>query len=171
MISAQRISPQGGSLRVIAQKAGGRRTEDGSVQALIEVEKDLGLDQAATVSSFGDRIANLGKKLRELIGSLKATGKSIAAYGAPTKAVTLLSHFRIGAESLDFAVEDNPLKHGRFLPVSHIPVVSTEELYARRPDMTLVLAWNFAAPIMAMHRRYVEEGGRFILPMPDPRIV
>ena len=85
--------------------------------------------------------------------------------------MTLLTHFGIGLESLDFIVEDNPLKHGLYLPVSHVPVVPTEELYARRPDFALILAWNFAAPIMAMHQRYANEGGRFIVPMPDPQIV
>jgi hypothetical protein len=138
---------------------------------LIALEKRLGLDQPATIAAFGQRIAILGKKLRTLIGSLKAAGKSIAAYGAPTKAVTLLSHFGIGSESLDFVVEDNPLKHGRYMPISHIPVVPTQELYSLRPDFALLLAWNFAAPIIAAHRRYIEQGGRFVLPMPDPRVV
>lgn len=171
LVAVQRISPQGGSIRVMAQKAGGRLKEDSSVSELIRLEKSLGLDEAATIAAFGERIGRLGGKLRDLIHSLKVAGKSIAAYGAPTKAVTLLSHFGIGAESLDFVVEDNPLKHGRYLPISHIPVVPTEELYTRRPDLALILAWNFAAPIMAMHRRYVEEGGRFILPLPDPQVV
>jgi hypothetical protein len=106
-----------------------------------------------------------------LIRSLRVQGKSIAAYGAPTKATTLLTHFRIGADSLDFAVEDNPLKQGLLLPLSHIPILPTAAMYERHPDFVLILGWNFAEPIMAMHRRYTESGGRFILPMPDPRIV
>lgn len=171
LISAQRISPQGGSIRIMAQKAAGPLKPDASVGELIALEKSLGLDRAETIRTFGEKIAKLGEKLRSLLGSLKSEGKSIAAYGAPTKAVTLLSHFGIGAAELDFVVEDNPLKHGLFLPVSHLPVVPTEELYLRRPDYALILAWNFAAPIMTMHRRYADQGGRFIVPMPDPRII
>lgn len=138
---------------------------------IVAMEKTLGLDRADTLTAFGDRIARLGERLRALLGSLKSQGNSIGVYGAPTKAVTLLSHFGIGAESIDFVVEDNPLKHGRYLPVSHIPVVSTDELYRRRPDYALILAWNFAAPIMKMHPRYADEGGHFIVPMPESRIV
>ena len=171
LLAVQRVAPQGGSIRLIAQKCGGRFAPDGSVEVLVALERSLGLDQPATVAAFADRIRLLGEKLRALLASLKGAGKSIAAYGAPTKAVTLLSHFGVGAESLDFVVEDNPMKHGLYLPISHIPVLPTEELYRRKPDYVLILAWNFAESIMAMHRRYADEGGRFILPMPDPQIV
>lgn len=171
LLSVQRVSPQGGSLRVMAQKAGGRFRADHTADDLIALERSIGLDRVETISAFGERIAKLGEKLRGLLASLKAQGKSIAGFGAPTKAVTLLTHFGIGAESLDFIVEDNPLKHGLYLPVAHIPVVPTEELYARQPDYALILAWNFAAPIMKTHQRFVDRGGRFIVPMPDPSIV
>jgi C-methyltransferase C-terminal domain len=82
-----------------------------------------------------------------------------------------LSHFGIGAESLDFIVDDNPLKQGLVSPMSHIPVLPTEELYRRRPDFVLILAWNFAVPIMEAHQAYVAQGGRFILPIPEPHVV
>jgi SAM-dependent methyltransferase len=171
LISAERVAPQGGSIRLLAQKAGGRFVPDGSVEDLVGVERALGLDRPETISAFGERIRALGERLRASLASIKAAGKTIAGYGAPTKAITLLSHFGIGAESLDFVVEDNPMKHGLYLPISHIPVVPTDELYRRRPDYVLILAWNFAEPIMAMHSRYAAEGGRFILPMPEPTIV
>jgi hypothetical protein len=171
LLSVQRVSPQGGSIRVMAQKAGGRLQRDDSVADLIALEQKLGLDKAQSLIGFGERIAKLGEQLRVLLTRTRGEGKSIAAYGAPTKAVTLLSHFGIGSESIDFVVEDNPLKHGMYLPTSNIPVVPTGELYVRRPDYVLILAWNFAKPIMAMHERYAAEGGRFIIPMPEPRIV
>ena len=171
LLSVQRVSPQGGSIRVVAQKRNGPRRPDDTVEALITLERRLGLDRAETITRFGDRIAVLGMRLRELLSSLKSQRRSIAAYGAPTKAVTLLAHFGIGRETLDFAVEDNPLKHGLHLPVAHVPVLPTAELYARRPDFTLILAWNFAPAIIAAHQRYVDEGGRFVLPMPEPQIV
>lgn len=170
LLGVQRVSPQGGSIRVMAQKAGGPHRPDGSAEALIALENEMGLDRAETIAGFGDRIAELGRRLRALVGSLKADGKTIAAFGAPTKAVTLLSHFGIGAETLDFVVEDNPLKHGLFMPLSHIPVLPVSALYERRPDYALILAWNFAEPIMARQQDFAAQGGRFIIPMPEPRI-
>jgi hypothetical protein len=170
LLGVRRISPQGGSIRVMAQKKGGRHQPDGTAEELIALENRMGLDRAETISDFGVRIQKLGERLRALVGDLKAQGKRIAAFGAPTKAVTLLSHFGIGAETLDFVVEDNPLKHGLYMPLSHIPVLPTAELYERRPDYALILAWNFAEPIMAAHRKFAEQGGRFIIPMPEPRI-
>lgn len=171
LIGAQRISPQGGSIRIMAQKGGGSRVPDASIASLIGLERSIGLGEPSSLVAFGDRIAALGERLRALLRGLKVEGKSIGAFGAPTKAVTLLTHFGIGSDILDFVVEDNPLKHGKYLPVSHIPVVPTEELYARYPDYGLILAWNFAEPIMARHQRFVDEGGRFLVPMPDPKIV
>ncbi|MCK9403243.1 MAG: class I SAM-dependent methyltransferase [Chitinophagaceae bacterium] len=171
LIAVERISPQGGSIRVMAQKIGGPHQIDNSVAELLKLESDLHFDKAATFADFGKKIDSLGKLLRTLIQSLKANGESIAAYGAPTKATTLLTHFGIGAESIDFTVEDNLLKQGLYMPLSHIPVLPTEELYKQQPDYVLILAWNFAKPIMEMHNKYAENGGRFILPMPIPKII
>lgn len=170
-VGVQRVSPQGGSIRVIAQRSGGPRGNDGSVDALIALEIQNKLDRAETFVDFGRRIDEVGAKLRSLIGALKADGKTIAGYGAATKATTLLAHFQMGRNELDFIIDDNPLKQGLFSPATHIPVLSPEELDRRRPDYVLILAWNFAEPIIAMHQRYANEGGRFIVPMPVPRIV
>jgi SAM-dependent methyltransferase len=170
-IAVRRVSPQGGSIRVIAQKAGGPRRPDGSVERLMELETERGLNDPATLVDFARRIDAVGADLRSLVGSLKARGKSLAGFGAATKATTLLSHFGLGREHLDFIVDDNPLKQGLYAPASHIPVVAADEIYRRRPDYLLILAWNFAEAIMAMHGRYQSEGGKFVIPMPTPRIV
>ena len=170
-IGVQRVSPQGGSIRVFAQPVGGPHQADGSIQALIDVERNAGFDRPETFVEFGHRIDAVGAQLRTLVHGLKSAGKSIAAYGAATKATTLLSHFQIGAESLDFIADDNPLKQGLYAPVSHIPVVAPTELYTQRPDYLLITAWNFAEPIMESQRRYADLGGKFILPMPMPRVI
>jgi SAM-dependent methyltransferase len=170
-IGVQRVSPQGGSIRVVAQKAVGPREDDGSVADLIELEQRNGLDKPETFIRFGRRIDQMGTRLRSLIRAIKVEGKSIAGYGAATKATTLLSHFRLGRDELDFIVDDNPLKQGLFSPAAHISVVAPEELYRRLPDYLLILAWNFAEPIMAMHRQYADRGGKFIVPMPAARII
>ena len=170
LIDVERISPQGGSIRVMAQKIGGPHKIQNSVSEMIKLELDLKFNLAETFSNFDDRINNIGIKLKTLISNLKQNGASIAAYGAPTKATTLLNKFDIGGEYIDFIVEDNILKQGLFMPLSHIPILPTEEMYKRKPEYVLILAWNFAEPIMEMHKKYLENGGHFIVPLPEPKI-
>ena len=112
LIDVERISPQGGSIRVMAQKIGGPHKIQNSVSEMIKLELDLKFNLAETFSNFDDRINNIGIKLKTLISNLKQNGASIAAYGAPTKATTLLNKFDIGGEYIDFIVEDNILKQG-----------------------------------------------------------
>ena len=171
LVSAKRIAPQGGSIRVTAQKKGGPLPVEDSVATLIELERKSGLQSAASFVAFGARLQEIKAKLLGLLRGIRAEGKSIAGFGAPTKATTLMMHFGIGADLLDFIVDDNPLKQGMFTPGNHIPIGPSDLIYQRRPDCLLILAWNFARSIMASHARYAREGGRFILPMPEPRIV
>lgn len=171
LISVERVSPQGGSIRVMVQKAGGPRRPDGSADALIRLEAAAGLHDVARIRSLETRLAAIKLELGGLLRGLRGAGKTIAGYGAPTKSTTLMLHFELGREIIDFIVDDNPLKQGCFTPGTHVPIGPSELIYQRRPDYLLVLAWNFAAPIMAKQRRYQDEGGRFILPMPAPRIV
>ena len=171
VISVERITPQGGSIRVMVQKIGGDIKRDDSVDNLIALEHKLGLDRVNTFSQFKTRINTIRNKLQKLIYSLKKEGKTIAGFGAPTKATTLMAHFGLDETMLDFIVDDNPLKQGLFTPITHIPVLSSEALYDQKPDYLLILAWNFSEPIMKMHKKYSNEIGKFILPMPEPEIV
>ena len=106
-----------------------------------------------------------------LLKDIKSSGKSIAAFGAPTKATTLCYHFGINDTDIDFIVDDNPLKQGLYSPGKHIPVYSSEKIYEKKPDYILILAWNFAESIMKSHNRYKDEIGSFVLPMPEPKII
>lgn len=171
IISAERISPQGGSIRVMAQKKGGKYKRDNSVDQLVKVEQEVGLHKLETFESFGAHILQVKKQLHQLLSQLKQQGKSIAGYGAPTKSTTLLMHFQLGCDFLDFIVDDNPLKQGLFTPGTHIPIYSVEMLFEQQPDYVLILAWNFADPIMRANAKFTEKGGRFIVPMPVPQIV
>lgn len=171
LIAVDRISPQGGSIRVMAQRQGGAIERECSVDALISLENELGLDEAETLYNFDRKISEVRDKLQKLLSSLKDDGKTIAGFGAPTKATTLMAHFGLDECLLDFIVDDNSLKQGLFTPITHIPVLSADVLYERKPDFLLILAWNFAEPIMKMHQKYRDEVGHFILPMPEPEIV
>lgn len=170
LIGATRVNSHGGSLRVVAQKAGGPRTVSPSVSELIDLEKKMGLDRAKTYQQFGNRIEVLKTELMNLLGRKKAEGYNIAAFGAPAKATTLLYHFCIGEGIIDFIVDDSPLKQGLYSPGMHIPVLSSEAIYDKKPDYIIILAWNFAVPIMERHKAFHKNGGKFIVPLPSVKI-
>ena len=171
LIRVERISPQGGSIRVMAQKIGGNFNRDSSVDLLIEIEKKLELNKLQTLLKFDQKINLVKESLHKLLLKLKEDGKIIAGFGAPTKATTLMNHFGIDEKILDFIVDDNPLKQGLFTPISHIPIFPASRIYEKKPDYVLILAWNFSESIMKNHIRYAKEIGSFILPMPEPQIV
>ena len=170
VINVQRISPQGGSIRVMAQKKNGNFKKKSSVKRLIQLELDLSLDKIETFYNFESQINLVRDRLHALIGKIKADGKTIAGFGAPTKATTLMGHFNLDESVLDFIVDDNPLKQGLYTPITHIPILPAEAIYQIKPDYILILAWNFSDSIMKIHRKYAEEIGQFILPMPTPQI-
>jgi SAM-dependent methyltransferase len=171
VISVERVSPQGGSIRVVTQNKGGKFKKDLSVDKLISLEKQLKLNEVSTLVKFYEKINIIKNKLKKLVNDLRSDGKTIAGFGAPTKATTLMAYFDLDKSILDFIVDDNPLKQGLYSPLTHIPILPSSALYERKPDYVLILAWNFAEPIMAAHSSYSQEIGDFILPMPDPQIV
>ena len=108
--------------------------------------------------------------LLDVLGGLTLRGRSIAGYGASHSVTTLLHHFRI-ADQLSFVVDDNPLKHNLYSPGSHLPVLPSAALLERRPDYVVVLPWRFAETITTRNRPFLEGGGRFIVPIPETRIL
>jgi len=170
LIGSLRVSTHGGSLRAIAQKVEGGRPVSRSVADLIALEHKMGLDKAETYRDFGLRIDVLKAELSALLRAKKAEGRTIAAFGAPAKATTLMYHFGIGSEIIDFIVDDSPLKQGLYSPGMHIPVVSSSMIDERNPDDIVILAWNFATPIMQKLENFKAAGGQFIIPLPSLEI-
>ena len=170
LIEAQRVSSHGGSLRGIAQLKGGPNKVGQSVSQAIALEEKLGLDKAQTFRQFGDNINSLKTALGKLLRELKSSGKKIAGFGAPAKATTLMYHFGIGPELIDFIAEDSPLKQGLFTPGSHVPVLPRTAIYEQKPDYVLILAWNFAEPIIKSLKPYTDAGGHLIVPIPKLEI-
>ena len=170
LFAAERISSHGGSLRGMAQLKDGPHKSDGSVEKLVALENELGLDRAETLRQFGDKIDNVKRELKSLLKKIKDEGKVIAGFGAPAKATTLMYHFGIGPETIDFIIDDSPLKQGLYSPGHHIPVYSSKSIEDRKPDYLLILAWNFADPIIKKQAAFIESGGHFIVPLPKIEI-
>lgn len=171
LFDVQRISSKGGSIRGFAQRAAqGRHPVTSRVTELIAEENRRGFNQSAIYHAYDAAISARKAAVAKVVDEARARGKTVAGYGASTTVTTLMWHFDL-AQKLDFLVDDNPLKHGLFAPKCHLPVLPSEELYTRRPDYVLILAWNFAEPIMKRHQRYIAEGGTFVIPLPELKVV
>lgn len=167
LIDAIRVDSHGGSLRGIAKMKGGRLPLKPGVQQLMVEEQRLGLHGTPAYAKLFADIQSRKAELSLLLNRLKSQGKRIAGFGAPAKATTLMFHFGLGPDSLEYIMDDNPLKQELYSPGNHIPVVPSSYLYdAHRPDVVLVLAWNFAESIIKKHEAFTRNGGRFIVPLP-----
>jgi 2-polyprenyl-3-methyl-5-hydroxy-6-metoxy-1,4-benzoquinol methylase len=166
---AQRIPVLGGSLRLRVGRAGRRSAR---LEGLLEAEERCGATRAPCFQAFAERARASRERLRELLLGLRARGHRIAAYGAAGgMATTLLSFLDLPPGTLEYAVDRNQVKHGRFTTGSRLPIHPPSRLLEDRPDFALVLSWNFLAEIMDQQREYLRGGGRFIVPVPTPRIV
>src|SRR4029434_2458685 len=132
----------GGSLRLHLCHAGdGRRPTQPSVSALLRREREVGLDRLATYIDFSDQVRATKRTLLSFLIDAKGRGKSIAGYGAPGKGNTLLNYCGIRTDFVDYTVDRNPYKHGRYLPGTNIPIFPPEKIAATRPDLILILPW------------------------------
>jgi hypothetical protein len=172
LFDVDEIPTHGGSIRVYL-----RHIEDSSkpvsaaVVNLRERELAAGLDRMETYATFADQVMESKRALLELLIQLRRAGKLVAGYGAPGKGNTLLNYCGIRTDFLEFTVDRNPYKHGRFLPGTHIPIHSPELIRQRRPDYILILPWNLKAEIVAQLDYVREWGAKFIVPIPIAQIV
>jgi hypothetical protein len=164
----QPLSIHGGSLRLFVSHQPG---ESERVSAIVAQEERHDLHRAQGYRCFGKRVTGLRSTLRDLLYRLKNEGATIAAYGAAAKGATLINYMGIGRDLVTFVVDRNTHKQGRFMPGQHIPIVGPDHLRTEQPDYTLLLAWNFQDEILEQQADYRDNGGRFIVPVPEPRIV
>lgn len=170
IVDIQERDIHGGSFRVFV-----RRGADAAVPKVVHEflrrEEEMGVHTKPVLEQFARDVAKNRQDLLWLLRKLKHEGKRIAGVSAPAKGMTLLNYCSIGKETLDFVTEKSTLKIGRYTPGGHIPVVSDAELIRQKPDYALLLAWNFADEIIRNLQEYLDKGGKFIIPIPNPRIV
>ena len=165
------LPTHGGSLRLHVCHAASARDVGEALDRVRRAEAEAGLDAVATYADFARRVERTKRRLVRLLGDLKEEGRRIVGYGAPGKGNTLLNYCGIRTDLVDFTVDRNPYKHGRLLPGTRIPVLPPERLDAARPDVVLILPWNLKEEIMRQLDHVRGWGGRFLVPIPEPRLL
>lgn len=166
-----RSRSKGGSIRGFAQRlSSGRRAKTERILATMAEEQRRRIAEPPLYRAFFRAIEQRKEQTLSFLDGALAKGEKIAAYGASTTTTTLLYHFELGSR-IEFILDDNPVKQNTFSPGQHIPVLPSSEIYARRPDIVVVLAWIQADPIIRRHRQFIEQGGRFLIPLPNLEIV
>ncbi len=171
LFKVELINTHGGSIRGFAKLKNSTIPKDNSIKNLVQLEHKLGIDNSQTFVQFYKKIKSIKKKLLRILYQFKSEGKKIGAFGAPAKATTLMYHFGLNKDIIDFIIDDSPLKQGLYSPGLHIPVLSSETLKSEKPDYLLLLAWNFADSIVEKNKEFLKSGGHFIVPLPQIRII
>jgi SAM-dependent methyltransferase len=166
----ERLPIHGGSLRLFVGHRDAHPVQS-SVAELLAEERQKGMNSLGYYHDFAQRVQDLKRTLVGLLHKLRSEKKSVAAYGASAKGSTLLNFFEIGSETLDFIADRSSYKQGRLTPGKHIPIVSPEKLLESNPDYTLLLTWNFAQEILEQQNKYRQRGGKFIIPIPEVKVV
>jgi hypothetical protein len=171
VVDVEQLPIHGGSLRLFAEPRSAGTPPSARLVALRAAEAEWGVGELSRYADFATRVEQLKESLRALLGRLKADGRRIAAYGAAAKGATLLNYAHVAGETLDFVVDRSPHKQGHYMPGVRVPIRDPRELVAAMPDYVLLLAWNLADEVMAQQAEYRARGGRFIVPVPEPRVV
>jgi SAM-dependent methyltransferase len=171
LFDVMRTETKGGSIRAFAQPMStGRRSKSERLKTLIAEEERRGITKPQIYHAWFAAIERHKQEVLSYLDAAILSGKTVAAYGASTTTTTLLYHFELTSR-IAFIVDDNPLKQGLFSPGAHIPVLPSEELAARKPDIVVILAWIYADPIVSRNREFVRNGGTFLIPLPIAKTV
>ena len=170
IIDVQERDIHGGSFRVFLARRGLRKTNE-RVELFRHKEQSLNFTNQAKLENFAIAVEQNKQELRAILHDLKSKGKRIAAVSTPAKGMTLLNYCKIGTELIEFATEKSPLKIGKYTPGTHLPILPDSALEENQIDYALLLAWNFADEIIGNLSSYRKNGGKFIMPIPHPKII
>ncbi|MBI1360382.1 MAG: methyltransferase domain-containing protein [Alphaproteobacteria bacterium] len=167
-LDVEELTTHGGSLRVFLAHTG---TPSKAVLDRLAHEEALGFKTLDFYKGFEQKVRNTKRKLLSFLIEAKEAGKTVAGYGAPGKGNTLLNYCGIGTDFIDFTVDRNPHKHGRYTPGTHIPILPVEAIDQHKPDYVLILPWNLKTEISAQMKHIGDWGGKFVVPIPEATII
>ncbi|RJG05974.1 methyltransferase domain-containing protein [Noviherbaspirillum cavernae] len=167
----EHLPTHGGSLRVYACHHAAAHAENAAVADCLKQEAAAGLTQLATYAAFGEKVRGTKRALLDFLLAAKREGRRIAAYGAAAKGNTLLNYCGVGTDFIDYAVDKNPVKQGRLLPGTRIPVRAPETVFETHPDYLLILPWNIKEEVMQQMADIRTWGGKFVVPIPSVEVI
>ena len=171
IVNVDRVPIHGGTIRVFVSKEKASHEINESVDQLMLLEWKKRLHKITVYREFAERVEKTKFDLVGLLHKLKSENKKVIGYGAAAKGNVLLNYYHIGPDLIEFIADLNPMKQGKFTPGTHIPVYSPERIYETNPDYILILAWNFADEIMEQQAEFKERGGKFIIPIPEVKVI
>ena len=171
IFDVKRIPIHCGSIRVYAQMVGGPYAIDSGVSGLKTLEKERELDKEKTFLDFGKEVYRKRDKIRSFIQNLKKEGKRIIGYGASGRATIHLNFCDFGPGIIEYIIDASPERYGRFVPGTRNPIYSPEILQEDKPDYALLFAYNYLSEIINKEKTFLERGGKFIVPVPEPKII
>jgi hypothetical protein len=172
IVDAELVPIHGGSLRIYAMhSAAPKSCVTGEVKTLLEEERDEGITDFEFYSNFAKNVETLKSETIQFLDQLKRDGKRVAGYGAAAKGSTLLSYYGIEKERIEFIVDRSPHKQGKYMPGNHIPIQPPGMLLEEQPDYVLLLTWNFQKEILEQQAEYRRRGGKFIIPVPEVKVL
>jgi SAM-dependent methyltransferase len=171
LVDVEELPTHGGSLRIHARHEAEGTPVAPAVDRIIAEEERYGMTSLDTYQRFAEGVSKTRQSLVDFLGEARESGHSVAGYGAPAKATTLLNYCRVGAESIEYTVDRNPRKQGRTLPGTGIPIHAPERLRETRPDYVVILPWNLREEIAAQLACIREWGGRLVVPVPRVQVL
>lgn len=170
IVHVERIPTKGGSMRCFVQRTDGPRPEDASVQELLRIETAHQVDRLETYRPYAADLDRVKAELHKVLSEARRKGQRIAGYGISHTVTTLIHHFEL-APFFEFLVDDNPHKQGLYSPGHHLPVLGPKALGEKGIGLVVILAWNYAQLIMERNVDFRAAGGRFVIPLPEVKIV
>ena len=172
IFDVEELSTHGGSLRIYARHSSySSESVSEHVFNLKKREEQAGITQMIYYNAFSNQVKETKRKLLDFLIQTKRLGESIIGYGAPGKGNTLLNYCGIRTDFIDYTVDRNPYKQGKFLPGTHIPIYSPDKINETKPDYVLILPWNFQDEIIRQLEYIHTWGGKFIIPIPEVKLV